>query len=141
MGEDRRVQQERPDWSALSAMVADLRKTTARIPEIQREMLAVTGSAWSDDGLVKAVVGPRGHLLELEIDPQVYRTPNSKALAATIVQTVRAAVEEAGEKSRRLMEESLPADMRPARLGGTDLTTFVGSHDADVRVVKDDDDE
>jgi DNA-binding protein YbaB len=135
------VQPERPNWNALSAMVADLRKATARIPEIQREMLAVTGTAWSDDGLIKAVVGPRGHLLELEIDPRIYRTPNSAALAATIVQTVRAAVEEAGEKSRALMEQSLPADMRPGKIGGTDLTSFVGSHDADVRVVKDDDDE
>lgn len=133
------MQQERPDWNALSAMVADLRRATARIPEIQREMLAVTGSARSDDGMVKAVVGPRGHLLELEIDPQVYRQPNSRALAATIVQTVRAAVAEAGQKSRKLMEESLPADMRPGKLGASDLTDFVGSHDADVRVVKDDD--
>jgi DNA-binding protein YbaB len=135
------MQPERPDWNALSAMVADLRRATARIPQIQQEMLAITGSAWSDDGMVKAVVGPRGHLLELEIDPQVYRQPNAKALAATIVQTVRAAVEDAGQKSRKLMAESLPADMRPEKIGGVDLTDFVGSHDADVRMVKGDDDE
>lgn len=135
------MQPERPDWSALSAMVADLRRVTARIPQIQQEMLAVTGSAWSDDGMVKAVVGPRGHLLELEIDPQVYRQPDAKALAATIVQTVRAAVEDAGQQSRELMAESLPTDMRPEKIGGIDMSGFVGSHDADVRVVKDDDDE
>jgi DNA-binding protein YbaB len=135
------MQPDRPDWSALSAMVADLRRATARIPQIQREMLAITGTAWSDDGTVKAVVGPRGHLLELEIDPQVYRQPNAKALAATIVQTVRAAVEDAGQKSRTLMAESLPTDMRPKKIGGIDLSDFVGSHDADVRAVEGDDDE
>jgi hypothetical protein len=120
-------------------MLGDLRRATAELPDLQRRMLSVTGVAWSDDRMIKAVVGPRGHLLELEIDPRVLRKPNSKALSASIVQTVKWAIEDAGRQSRELIEGSLPTDLRPAtRLGGTDLSTFVGRHDQDVRVTGDD---
>jgi hypothetical protein len=130
----------RPNWSALGAMLGDLRKATAQLPDLQRRMLSVTGVAWSDDRMIKAVVGPRGHLLELEIDPRVLRKPNSKALSATIVQTVQWAIEDAGRQSRDLLEGSLPTDLRPAtQFGGTDLSSFVSSHDKDVRVTGDDD--
>ena len=131
---------ERPNWSALGDMIADLRRATADLPELHRRMLTVTGTAWSPDGMVKAVVGPRGHLLELDIDPRVLRHPNSKALSAGIVQTVRAAVEDAAGRPASCSSGRSPSDMRARQLGGTDLTAFVGSHDADVRVQKGDDD-
>jgi DNA-binding protein YbaB len=127
----------RPDWGVLRDMLSDLRKATADLPATQQRMLAVTGTAWSPDGMIKAVVGPRGHLLELDIDPQILRRPNSKALSASIVQTVREAVEDAGRQSTELLNQTLPGDLR--RLGGTDMQTFVGSHDADVRVQSEDD--
>lgn len=120
-------------------MMSDLQKATRQLPDLQRQMLEVTGTAWSPDGMIKAVVGPRGHLLELDIDPRVLRQPNSKALSASIVQTVRAAVENAGEQSRELLTGSLPGDLRA--IGDTNMTTFVGSHDADVRLRSEDRDE
>ncbi|GAA4599529.1 DNA-binding protein YbaB [Actinoplanes octamycinicus] len=122
----------RPDWGVLRDMLSDLRKATTQLPDLQKRMLEVTGTAWSPDRMIKAVVGPRGHLLELDIDPRVLRQPNSKALSASIVQTVRAAIEDAGRQSTELMNDSLPGDLR--RMGGTDMRTFVGSHDADVRI-------
>ncbi|KUL25029.1 YbaB/EbfC family nucleoid-associated protein [Actinoplanes awajinensis] len=121
----------RPDWSALHHMVSDLRKATSELPEIQRRMLSVTGTASSPDGLITAVVGPRGHLMELGIDPRALRRPDSKALSATILQTVRAAIEDAGRQSTEVLDDVLPGDLRA--LAGTDVRTFVGSHDADVR--------
>jgi DNA-binding protein YbaB len=129
----------RPDWGVLRGMMADLQKATDGLPKLQERMLTVTGTAWSPDGMIKAVVGPRGHLLELDIDPRVLRQPNSKALSASIVQTVRAAVEDAGRQSSELLSDSLPGDLRA--LGDTTMKTFVGSHDADVRVRIEDDDE
>lgn len=131
---------EPPNWNALNTMIADLRRATAGLPDLQKRMLTVTGEAWSEDRVIKAVVGPRGHLLELEIDPRALRRPDSKALAHSIVQTVRLAVEDAGRQSRALMEASLPTDVRLARIGDTDLTEFLSSHDADVRVKEDDGD-
>lgn len=127
----------RPDWGALRDMMADLRKATADLPNLHQRMLAVTGTAWSADGMIKAVVGPRGHLLELDINPRLLRQPNSKALSASIVRTVRAAVEDAGRQSSELLNQSLPPDLR--QLGQVDVRTFVGGHDADVRVRSEDD--
>jgi DNA-binding protein YbaB len=124
---------ERPNWGALEGMFSDLKRVTAELPNIQRKMLEVTGTAWSDDRTVKAVVGPRGHLIELEIDPRVYRKPDSKALAATIVATVRQAIEDAARQSKDIYDESLPSDMRYSAIGNVDIGTLMQSHDADIR--------
>lgn len=127
---------DRPNWNVLGEMVEDLKRATSRLPELQRRMLEVTGTAWSDDRMIKAVVGPRGHLLELDIDPRVFRKPNSKALSAAIVQTVRLAVEDANKQTAAMVDESLPSDLRLGlgRVGDMEITKLVRSHDADVRL-------
>ncbi|MET7425250.1 YbaB/EbfC family nucleoid-associated protein [Dactylosporangium sp. NPDC005555] len=130
---------DRPNWGAIEGMLADLKRVTKELPDIQRKALEVTGTAWSDDRTVKAVVGPRGHLIELEIDPRVYRKPNSKELAATIVATVRKAIEESARQAQEIYDEALPLDMRAARVGGMDINKLIQSHDADIRRQGDDD--
>jgi DNA-binding protein YbaB len=133
---------DRPDWTALTGMISDVQRAFTGINETQRDMLKVSGTAWSDDRMIKAVVGPRGQLMELEIDPRVYRKPNSKALAADIVSTVRKAVLDANEKARAVLDKTLPSDMRYTNLGGgMDLDRLLGSHDTDIRIKGDDDDE
>ncbi|MBO0867009.1 MAG: YbaB/EbfC family nucleoid-associated protein [Micromonosporaceae bacterium] len=129
---DRPDRPERPNWSALQSIVGDLRKTIDNIDGIQQRMLRVTGTAWSDDRLIKAVVGPRGQLVDLEIDPRVYRNPNSKALSASIVATVRAAVQDAAGKVKEIYAESVPADLRAAQVGGMDMEKLIGSHDTEL---------
>ncbi|MFY1624835.1 YbaB/EbfC family nucleoid-associated protein [Micromonospora sp. WMMD723] len=131
--------EERPNFGALTAMIGDLKKAWSGMDDVQRRMLRVTGTAWSDDRTVKAVVGPRGHLLELDIDPRVFRNPNSKALAATIVATVRLAVEDAAEQSKEILDGSLAPDLRRLAPGGAQLEKLLHSHDADVRLKGDDD--
>jgi DNA-binding protein YbaB len=127
--------EERPPLSAIRAMLDELKGTLENAGQTQRKMLEVSGSAWSDDRLIKAVVGPRGQLVELDIDPRVYRTPNSKALASSIVATVRAAVDNATEKTKAIMDEAMPAEARSARIGNIDLSQVMRSHDADLRQV------
>ena len=83
------MDRQRPNWTIIESMVGDLRRSMDNVGGMQRELMRVTGTAWSDDRMVKAVVGPRGQLIELDIDPRVYRKPNSKALAASIVATRR----------------------------------------------------
>jgi DNA-binding protein YbaB len=129
----------RPDWGALRSMLGDLQKATAELPNTRKKMLQVTGTAWSPDRMIKAVVGPRGHLLELEIDPRLLRQPNAKALSAAIVQTVRAAVEEAGQRSSDLLQESLPVDMRAS--AGGELSAYIGKHDSETMLRPEGDDE
>ncbi|SHN75413.1 YbaB/EbfC family nucleoid-associated protein [Cryptosporangium aurantiacum] len=124
---------DRPDWSAVSSMAKDLQSAISKAESAQREALSVTGTAWSRDGLVKAVVGPRGHLLELELDPRIYRNPNSKALAATIAATVREATEDALAQTGKILDRTVPADLRNRNTDKLNLWRLGRMHDADVR--------
>lgn len=92
--------------------------------------MRVTGTAWSRDRLIKAVVGPRGQLIELEIDPRIYRTPNSTALAATIVATVHAAVDDVLRQTSELLGGVLPSDAMG--LADSPVMRMARRHDADV---------
>ena len=131
---DRRAA-DRGDATAITSMAKDLRAALRDVDRVQREVLSVTGTAWSDDGLIKAVVGPRGHLLELEIDPRVYRVPNSKALSTTILKTVRAATDDAMEQSQQILAANVPADLRdrPPTGGRLDPWQIGRMHDAELR--------
>ena len=124
---------EQPDWSAISSMAKDLKAAVGNAEAVQRETLSLTGTAWSPDGLIKAVVGPRGHLLELDIDARVYRDPNSKALSAAILETVRAATDDVMAKSADILERALPADLRNRTPGRWNPWQMGRMHDADVR--------
>jgi len=123
------------DGSVILAVVENLNKALRGFDETQREMAEVTGTAWSDDRLVKAVVGPRGQLVELEIDPRAVRRANTEVLSATIVATVRAAAADAMDRTRGIVEQSLP-DMRGvfggSVPGGLDLARMAFGHDADL---------
>jgi DNA-binding protein YbaB len=69
----------------------------------------VRATAYSDDGLVTAVVNGRGELLDLELDPRVYRDQDSAALAGTIRATVRKAAADACRETADLARGLLPA--------------------------------
>jgi DNA-binding protein YbaB len=123
---------ERPQWSAIRGVIDDLQHTIENAAQTRQQIMEITGTAWSDDRLIKAVVGPRGQLIELEIDPRVYRTPNSKALAASILSTVRAAVEDANNQTREIVEKVMPKDRGLGLIGKTDFDVLMESHDADL---------
>jgi len=123
---------DRPDWSIVRSMIDDLHRARNNLASSQQKILKIKGEAWSEDRLVKVVVGPRGQLIDLEIDPRVFRNPNSKALANTILATVRAAVDDAQRQSREVRDELIPKDLRAladGRQGNPDLLTL---HDADL---------
>jgi DNA-binding protein YbaB len=113
-------------------LIGELNTTMDNVARTRQEMLEITGTAWSDDRLIRAVVGPRGQLVELDIDPRVYRTPNSKALSASILATVRAAVDDASAKTRAIMDRVLPKDRMDGVLGRTDFDVMADTHDADL---------
>jgi DNA-binding protein YbaB len=125
-------QVDRPDWSIVRSMIDDLHRARNNLATSQQKILKIKGEAWSEDRLVKVVVGPRGQLIDLEIDPRVFRNPNSKALANTILATVRAAVDDAQRQSREVRDDLIPKDLRAladGRPGNPDLLTL---HDADL---------
>ncbi len=123
---------ESPQWSAMTAFIGDLRQTLSSVTETRQQVLEVTGTAWSPDRLVKAVVGPRGQLIDLDIDPRVFRTPNSKALSASILATVKLAVEDANRKTQEIVQKVMPKDRGLGLTGRTDIDRMMTSHDADL---------
>ncbi|BCB87904.1 YbaB/EbfC family nucleoid-associated protein [Phytohabitans suffuscus] len=123
---------ERPQWSAIRGVIDDLQQTIENAAQTRQQIMEITGTAWSDDRMIKAVVGPRGQLIELEIDPRVYRTPNSKALAASIISTVRAAVEDANKQTKEIVDKVMPKDRGLGLIGKTDFDVLMESHDADL---------
>jgi DNA-binding protein YbaB len=75
--------------------------------ELQRALQDARGVADAADGLVQATVSGRGELIELVLDPRIYRTQDSEALAADITAAIREAAGQAQEevlaKARRLL--------------------------------------
>ncbi len=127
---------QRPDGSAILNLIGDLNRALDSATETQRKIIEVTGTAWSENRLIKAVVGPRGQLIDLQIDPRVYRTPNSTALAASILATVRAATDQAMAQTREIIDQAMPDARDILGTGprpGPNLAKLMRGHDADLK--------
>lgn len=101
-----------PDMRAEYGQLAeDIRST-------QRRMAEIRACAESGDGLISVTVGGAGELIELWLDPRIYRAPDSAALARDITDTIRRAVERSQEEGIAIVAGFLPDDATP---GTTDL--------------------
>ncbi|MCI2421207.1 YbaB/EbfC family nucleoid-associated protein [Saccharopolyspora sp. K220] len=119
-------------------LLDQLKEATRSIPETQRRMMDQTGVAFSPDRMVKVVVGPRGQLVDLEIDPRVFRQPNAAALSAMILQASRDAVTQVTESVQRIMNERMPpelaeirAEYQPDQIGADDHLSDLMRSDAE----------
>ncbi|WP_165777396.1 YbaB/EbfC family nucleoid-associated protein [Amycolatopsis antarctica] len=83
----------------LSYQPARFEQLSAEIRAVQRELAEIVEVAESEDGWISAKVDARGDLLELTLDPRIYRDPDSKALSRAIEQTYRAARAAADERA------------------------------------------
>jgi DNA-binding protein YbaB len=86
--------------------------------EVEAAGLRIYADEKSPDGLVVATVGARGEFISLDIDPRVFRRPDSRLLADTIVETVNKAAQKAQEKVVEIFEPLIPADQMRAHLDG-----------------------
>ncbi|MGF7237060.1 MAG: YbaB/EbfC family nucleoid-associated protein [Frankia sp.] len=104
------------DLSALRArvegMAADFERMRAETGAVRERLLAVRGKAKSEDRFVTAEVDSRGRLVNLEIDPRVFRRPDARRLAEVIVETVGAAV----ARSEAMVEEAFDGLASPESL-------------------------
>lgn len=111
MGEAGRFGETRPE-----AVVEVLRAQAERAVDVRAELADIVGEAESDDGVVKAIVGPKG-LQELVLEPKAMRMPSTD-LATTVVDVTQRAREdfdtrradktaELGASTRPSLEESL----------------------------------
>ncbi|MCT2586302.1 YbaB/EbfC family nucleoid-associated protein [Actinophytocola gossypii] len=70
----------------------------------KRAIAEVEASADSPDGLVTATVNGGGELVELELDPRIYREHDTRALATRIRAAVGEAHALAGQRVRAVYE-------------------------------------
>jgi DNA-binding protein YbaB len=77
---------------------------------LQRRLASLQVSAVSDDGLTKATVDSRGHLVDLHLDRSAYGSVDADELAQTIVATVRSAAAHTAGRVEELMSGYLPPD-------------------------------
>ncbi|BCJ53287.1 hypothetical protein Asp14428_47620 [Actinoplanes sp. NBRC 14428] len=104
------------------------------VDDIQRRLAEVRISAESEDGLIRATVGPRGQLLDLRLDRRIYRDMDAGRLSHAIVETTARAAELAAAEVQRLMAGYLPADSGPMRyLRDDDLGSLLHRQDAAMR--------
>lgn len=101
--------------------------------EAQAELIRATQDAVrdlrvteeSDDGLISVTADANGRLLDLKLDPRIYRDSDSGQLAKTILLTQRSAAEKAAKKAARLFEGLMPVE------DDTDLTYGPALHELD----------
>ncbi|MGW0478325.1 YbaB/EbfC family nucleoid-associated protein [Nonomuraea sp. NPDC003214] len=72
----------------------------------------------SPDGLVSVTVGSRGELVGLDLDPRVYRRPDARHLADTIVETTRRAEARLRDSIVEIFAPVVPPEQMRAHIDG-----------------------
>ena len=112
-------------------MHAEYERLTEDVRTMQTKMAAIRATADSDDGLISATVGGAGELIELWLDPRVYRTRDSAALAENITATIHQAARTAQEEGLAIAAGFLPPEstVEEADLRFGPLLHRLGRHD------------
>lgn len=91
------------DGAGLAAEYERVNEITGVLYKAMTEARVTMDSA---DGLVTVVTSGRGEVLELELDPRIYQSPDSRALADTILETIRAAYDKSADESLRVLAKT-----------------------------------
>ncbi|OLR95293.1 YbaB/EbfC family nucleoid-associated protein [Actinokineospora bangkokensis] len=81
---------------------------TEQVIALREGVDGIRATGCSGDGNATATVDGRGQLVELELDPRVFRAPDSAALAASVLEAVRAATERSRLEATRFAAGLLP---------------------------------
>jgi DNA-binding protein YbaB len=107
--------------------IAELRAEQARIRDAGKQMMSVTGTSTSRDKMVTATVDSRGRLVDLKLKGTRYRQLAPAELTARVVETVRAAQEDAARESASRLAGLLPAGLGLPVDGEFDLDAMFDS--------------
>jgi DNA-binding protein YbaB len=110
----------------VDSLLTKARDLAGKISGLHDQVCALTVTTSSPDRLVTATVGPAGRLLDLTIDPRVYREPNSAVLAATIVSVIERAQAGAAEAEAEIRSRALPDAAELGGAVGVDLGELTG---------------
>lgn len=112
-------------------LMDEFHRLRSGVGELQQQLQAIKVVVHSKDRLITATVGPRGQLVQLELDPRIYRDTNSRKLATTITETVQEGARQVAERTIELCRPFLPEQDVRAQLNG-DLDSFFTRLDNDV---------
>ena len=105
---------------------------------MQQRLAALQVTAESEDGLIRATVGPRGQLIDLRLDRRIYRDMDAAELGRKIVATTEQAAAQAAEQVQQLMSGYLPADSGPMQfIKDNDFGSLLRRQDAIMREADD----
>jgi DNA-binding protein YbaB len=111
-----------PENERLRAYSEELQGQVQKVIEqgadVQRQIAAVQATAKSDDGLVEITVDARGQLVNLRLDPAIYRRPNTRELAESITETMHAAVADATKKAHDIAATVVPRESLEVHASG-----------------------
>jgi hypothetical protein len=108
----------------LDHALADLRAEQARIMTATDQMTKLTGSATSKDRKITATVDSQGRLVDLKLTGTGYRRLAPAELTARIVETVRAAQDDAARASANALAGLLPDGLGLPADGEFDLAAM-----------------
>lgn len=108
----------------LEHALADLRTEQARIKAATDRMAKLTGSASSKDRVITATVDSQGRLVDLKLKGTNYRRLAPAELTARIVETVRAAQDDAARASAEALAGLLPDGLGLPADGEFDLAAM-----------------
>ncbi|WP_326549390.1 YbaB/EbfC family nucleoid-associated protein [Micromonospora sp. NBC_01813] len=99
----------------LAERLGEYQRLAEKVRSLRDGVDRISATAYSPDGLITAVVGGRGELLDLVLDPRIYRDHDAEALASAVADTIRDAAAQAENDAVRLTEQFVggPADRRP----------------------------
>ncbi|HEV2088714.1 MAG TPA: YbaB/EbfC family nucleoid-associated protein [Cryptosporangiaceae bacterium] len=112
-------------------LMEQFEKMRAGASDVMAKVKKVQVTEKSRDGLVSATVGPRGQLVRLDLDPRIYRRPDSRELADTITETVQRATAKAQEQGAALLETIIDKEQLNAHLDG-DIDGILRNIDAEI---------
>jgi DNA-binding protein YbaB len=86
----------------------DYSRQVDRLKGMRADLEEVTATATRPDGLVTVVVGPRGAVRDIRLDPRVYRRLDSGELAQAIMQLIGKATADVAEQTKKIMTPFMP---------------------------------
>jgi DNA-binding protein YbaB len=94
--------------ASLEELMEDYSRQVGRLKEMQRDLERVSATATRADGLVTVVVGPRGQVRDIRLDPRVYRKLDSGNLSGAIMRLISEATADISEQTKMIMTPFMP---------------------------------
>jgi DNA-binding protein YbaB len=101
-------------FARVDALSGELDRLLSASGQIRDRLDGVSQTVVSDDGHVEVSADARGRLVDLRIDPRVFRSPDADELAAVVVSCAAEAARRVDEQLVDILTEYLPrgADAR-----------------------------